>query len=40
MNLGTMIKVAREKKGISQRELAKLVDVDNALISRIEKGIV
>ena len=38
--LGKLIKDSREAKGISQRELARIVDVDNAAISRIEKGLV
>lgn len=38
IELGNYIKEAREEKGISQRELAKRINVDNALISKIEKG--
>lgn len=33
-----LVKNARIKKGISQRELAKIVGVSNAIISRIESG--
>lgn len=36
--LAKMIKEAREKKEISQRELARRTNIDNAEISRIEKG--
>jgi len=36
--LGEMIKEAREKKGLSQRQLAKNMNIDNGEISRIEKG--
>lgn len=38
IELSKMIKTARELKGISQRELARRTDIDNAEISRIEKG--
>ena len=37
--LATIIKKTRELKGISQRKLAKLTKIDNAEISRIERGI-
>lgn len=36
--LGNLIRDSREAKGISQRELARITGVDNAAISRIEKG--
>lgn len=35
-----LVKNARIKKGISQRELAKMVGVSNAIISRIESGMI
>lgn len=38
--LGKFIKENRERKGISQRELARRINVDNATISKIEKGLV
>lgn len=38
MKLSELIKSEREKLGLSQRELAKQINVDNALISRIESG--
>lgn len=38
--LNEIIKENREKKRISQRELARRINVDNAFISRIEKGII
>lgn len=34
----TRLKELREKKGLSQRELAKILDVANSQISRYEKG--
>ena len=36
--LTEVIKMAREKKGISQRELARQINVDNSTIAKIEKG--
>lgn len=36
--LSEVIKKAREKKGISQRELARQINVDNSTIAKIEKG--
>ena len=36
--LSKLVREARESKGISQRELARRTDIDNAEISRIEKG--
>ena len=36
--LSEVIKTAREKKGISQRELARQINVDNSTIAKIEKG--
>lgn len=38
MKLSETIKSERKKLGLSQRELAKKINVDNALISRIENG--
>ena len=38
MNIGLKIKEAREELGLSQRELARKAQVDNAEISRIEAG--
>lgn len=38
-DLGFIIKKRRELKGISQRKLAKLTKIDNAEISRIERGV-
>lgn len=40
MTLGELIKFNRENMGISQRELARRINVDNATISKIEKGII
>ena len=34
----TLLKNAREAKGIKTRELAKLADIDQALISKFESG--
>ncbi len=39
MNIGTNIKVARKKKGITQTELAEKVGVTQTMINFIEKGI-
>ena len=36
--LGEIISVARESKGISQRQLAKMANMDSAEVSRIEAG--
>ena len=36
--IGETIKIAREKKGISQRELARRIGVHNATISLLENG--
>lgn len=36
--LAKIVKKAREEKNISQRELARRIKIDNAEISRIEKG--
>lgn len=38
-DLGLIIKKSREIKGFSQRKLAKLTKIDNAEISRIERGV-
>lgn len=38
--LGKYIAEAREKKGISQRDLAKNIKVSNASVARIENGTV
>ena len=37
-NIGELIKNAREEKGYSSRELAKLCDISHTEISNIEKG--
>lgn len=37
--LGTVIKKGREKKNISQRDLAKAIGVDNSYIAKIERDI-
>lgn len=36
--IGKRIKEIREKRGISQRELAKMCNVDRAILSRMEAG--
>ncbi len=36
--LGILISEERDKKGISQRELARRIDVDNSYIAKIESG--
>lgn len=38
IELAQMIKEQREKLGMSQRELARQINVNNTLISKIEKG--
>lgn len=38
MESKTKIKEIREKKGLSQRELAKMIDVPHSQISRYENG--
>ncbi len=38
--LGELIKKIRMEKSLSQRELARRIDIDNAAISRIEKGLI
>lgn len=38
-SLGSIISVSREKKGISQRELARRIEVDNSYIAKIESGV-
>jgi transcriptional regulator with XRE-family HTH domain len=39
MSLGIRLKQAREQRGLSQRELARLAQVDHAWISRVEEGL-
>ena len=36
--LGTLIKLAREKNGLSQRELSRKTGIDNNTIAKIENG--
>lgn len=36
--IGSRIKTAREKKGLTQEKLAEALDVSNAYISKIERG--
>jgi len=38
MVLSELLKSKREKKGLLLREVASMIDVDTALISKIEKG--
>jgi len=38
--LAEVIKLARENKGISQRELARRIDADNSLLAKLEKGLI
>ena len=38
-NIGEVIAEAREKKGLSQRQLAKLANINNSELSKIESGI-
>lgn len=38
MNYSKAIKISRVARGLSQKELAKLINVDASYISRIEKG--
>ncbi|AWX20909.1 MULTISPECIES: helix-turn-helix domain-containing protein [Bacillus] len=38
MNIGDRIVLLRERKGWSQRELARRVDLNYAVMNRIEKG--
>ena len=37
--IGEVIAEAREKKGLSQRQLAKLAKINNSELSKIEAGI-
>jgi ribosome-binding protein aMBF1 (putative translation factor) len=37
-NIGAAVKVAREKKGLSQKDLAQLTGINQPDISKIEKG--
>lgn len=36
--LGLNIRLLRERKGLSQVQLAKMVNIDNSTICKIEKG--
>lgn len=36
--IGRRIKIAREKRGLTQEKLAEKLDVSNAYISKIERG--
>lgn len=38
MDYGKAIRIARATKGLSQKELGKLIDVDASYISRLEAG--
>ena len=38
-NIGEVIADAREKKGLSQRQLAKLAKINNSELSKIESGV-
>lgn len=38
MNYGKAIKIARSTKGLSQKDLGKLIDVNPSYISRLEAG--
>ena len=38
-NIGEVIAEAREKKGLSQRQLAKLAKINNSELSKIESGV-
>lgn len=38
MTLGNKIKELREKKGLMQREVGSIINVDGAFISKIESG--
>ena len=40
IKLGIQIKTIREKKGISQSDLAKLADKERQSIYRLEKGLI
>ena len=37
--IGEVIAEAREKKGLSQRQLAKIANINNSELSKIESGI-
>ena len=37
-NIGKLIAESREKKGLSQRQLAKIAKISNAELSKIESG--
>lgn len=36
--IGAKLKELREKKGLTMREVAELIDIDHTYISKIEKG--
>ena len=38
MTLGQKVKLAREKRGMTQRDLAKKADISNGYVSIIENG--
>lgn len=38
MTIGQRVKMHREKKGITQKQLAEMLYVDASLVSRWEKG--
>ena len=37
-NLGKRIRTAREKKGLSQEDLAALIELDQSIMSQLESG--
>lgn len=37
-NVGKNIKVLREKSGLNQKQVAEFLDLDQSMISKIEKG--
>lgn len=38
-NIGTMIRVAREQHGATLKDIARLISIDTALLSKIERGL-
>ena len=36
--IGTWLRAAREKRNVTEAELAKLLGVDQSMIARVEKG--